>query len=306
MQKQTRRRPTRTSSFGTSGRISHDSSPFYARALQPDQADLDIKPQPEQAIPEDCLDTIFRHTSEDMGELPDRSVHLMVTSPPYNVGKDYDEDLTMDDYRGLLSRVMAETFRVLVDGGRACVNIANLGRRPYIPIHSYIIEDAHVAGFFMRGEIIWNKAAGAGNSTAWGSWRSPSNPVLRDTHEYILVFQKPPFKRVGPERAGGDDLTRRFSGTSPAAFGRSGPESAKRAGHPAPFPVELPRRLIELYTYSDEVVLDPFMGAGATALAADRGWAGAIVGYETDAGYADRAEQRIEELRSAFVTAVEP
>ena len=156
------RRPTRTSSFGTSGRISHDASPFYARALQPDQADLDIKPQPEQAIPEDRLDTIFRHTSEDMGELPDRSVHLMVTSPPYNVGKDYDEDLTMDDYRGLLSRVMAETFRVLVDGGRACVNIANLGRRPYIPIHSYIIEDAHDAGFFMRGEIIWNKGRGRG------------------------------------------------------------------------------------------------------------------------------------------------
>ena len=202
MPKQTRRRPTRTSSFGTNGRISHDSSPFYARALQPDPAVLEVEPQPEQAIPADRLDTIFRHTSEDMRELPDRSVHLMVTSPPYNVGKDYDEDLTMDDYRGLLRRVLAETFRVLVDGGRACVNIANLGRRPYIPIHSYVIEDAHDIGFFMRGEIIWNKAAGAGNSTAWGSWRSPSNPVLRDTHEYILVFQKPPFKRIAPkERA---------------------------------------------------------------------------------------------------------
>ena len=297
MQKQTRRRPTRTSSFGTSGRISHDASPFYARALQPDPAELDIKPQPEQAIPEDRLDTIFRHTSEDMRELPDRSVHLMITSPPYNVGKDYDEDLSMDDYRGLLSRVMTETFRALVDGGRACVNIANLGRRPYIPIHSYIIEDAHDAGFFMRGEIIWNKAAGAGNSTAWGSWRSPSNPVLRDTHEYILVFQKPPFKRVAPKERAATISRDDFLELTRSVW-TFGPESAKRAGHPAPFPVELPRRLIELYTFSDEVVLDPFMGAGATALAAiDRGRL--FVGYETDAGYSDRAEQRIEEWRSA-------
>ena len=289
MPRQTRR-PTRTSSFGTSGRISHDSSPFYARALQPDPAVLEVEPQPEQAIPEDRLDTIFRHTSEDMRELPDRSVHLMVTSPPYNVGKDYDEDLSMDDYRGLLRRVLAETFRVLVDGGRACVNIANLGRRPYIPIHSYVIEDAHDKGFFMRGEIIWNKAAGAGNSTAWGSWRSPTNPVLRDTHEYILVFQKPPFKRVAPkERAA------TISRDDFLEFTRSvwtfGPESAKRAGHPAPFPVELPRRLIELYTFGGDIVLDPFMGAGATAIAATE-LGRRYVGYETDDGYADRAEQR--------------
>ena len=297
MQKQTRRRSTRTSSFGTNGRISHDASPFYARALYLDSAALDIKPQPEQVISKDRLDRIFRHTSEEMWELPDRSVHLMVTSPPYNVGKDYDEDLTMDDYRGLLSRVVAETFRVLVDGGRACVNIANLGRRPYIPIHSYVIEDALDVGFFMRGEVIWNKAAGAGNSTAWGSWRSPSNPVLRDVHEYILVFQKPPFKRVAPK-----EREATISRDDFLEFTRSvwtfGPESAKRAGHPAPFPVELPRRLIQLYTYSDEVVLDPFIGAGATALAAIE--AGRrYVGYETDAGYADRAEQRIEEWRSA-------
>ena len=233
-----------------------------------------------------------------MRELPDRSVHLMVTSPPYNVGKDYDEDLSMDDYRGLLSRVMAETFRVLVDGGRACVNIANLGRRPYIPIHSYIIEDAHDAGFFMRGEIIWNKAAGAGNSTAWGSWRSPSNPVLRDTHEYILVFQKPPFKRVAPkERAATisrDDFlelhpqrldvrTRvRQTGRSPCAVPRGTTEATDRA----------------LHLFGGDIVLDPFMGAGATAIAATE-LGRRYVGYETNDGYADRAEQRIDEWRSA-------
>ena len=149
----------------------------------------------------------------------------------------------------------------------------------------------------MRGEIIWDKAAGAGNSTAWGSWRSPSNPVLRDTHEYILVFQKPPFKRAAPK-----EREATISRDDFLEFTRSvwtfGPESAKRAGHPAPFPVELPRRLIELYTYSGEVVLDPFIGAGATALAAIE-TGRRFVGYETDDGYADRADERIEEWRSA-------
>ena len=157
---------------------------------------------------------------------------------------------------------------MLVDGGRACVNIANLGRRPYIPIHSYVIEDAHDKGFFMRGEIIWNKAAGAGNSTAWGSWRSPTNPVLRDTHEYILEFQKPPFRRNRPERAGARPSHATIFWNFTRSVWTFGPESAKRAGHPAPFPVELPRRLIELYTFGGDIVLDPFMGAGATAIAA--------------------------------------
>ena len=299
MQKQTRRRrPTRTSSFGTNGRISHDASTFYARALYLDSAALEIKPEPDQIIPTDRLDRIFRHTSEDMRELPDRSVHLMVTSPPYNVGKDYDDDLTIDEYRLLLKRVMEETYRVLVDGGRACVNIANLGRRPYIPIHSYVIEDAHDAGFFMRGEIIWNKADVAGNSTAWGSWRSPSNPILRDTHEYILVFQKPPFKRIAPKKRRATISPEDFLEFTSSVWAFP-PESAKRAGHPAPFPVELPKRLIKLYTFSDEVVLDPFMGTGATALAAVE--AGRrFVGFETFDEYAERATRRIEEWRSEF------
>ena len=134
------RRPTRTSAFGAGGRISHDSSEYYSRALQPDEAELNVKPRPEQAVPAESLDRIFTHTSEEMSELPDRSVHLMVTSPPYNVGKEYDEDLSLADYSGLLLNVLRETYRVLVDGGRACVNVANLGRKPYIPLHSIIIN----------------------------------------------------------------------------------------------------------------------------------------------------------------------
>ena len=291
----TKRRTTSTSSFGANGRISHDSSAFYSRAFQPEIDASNVGE--EHAAPEDSLDRIYAHSSEDMHELPDGSVHLMVTSPPYNVGKEYDEDLTMEDYRGLLHRVLAETWRVTAPGGRVCVNVANLGRKPYIPLHAYVISDASEIGFQMRGEIIWDKGAGAGTSTAWGSWRSASNPTLRDTHEYILVFQKPHpetgFGRKAPEgrenTIGRDDFL-----DSTKSVWHFSPQSAKRASHPAPFPVELPRRLIELYTYTGDVVLDPFIGTGATAIAAAASGR-RYVGYDTSAEYCAIAEERIAE-----------
>ena len=292
-----KQRPTSTSSFGTNGRFSHDSSDYYARALQPENREsLDKKPEPEQQIPEKFLDSFINHSSEQMTELPDRSVHLMVTSPPYNVGKEYDDDLTHDEYLALIGNVMQETFRVLVDGGRALVNVANLGRKPYIPLHAYIIQEAAKAGFHMRGEVIWNKSAGAGTSTAWGSWKSPSNPTLRDTHEYILIFQKPPFGRKpinGREPTISRDEFLEFT----KSVWEFAPQSAKQVGHPAPFPEELPRRAIELYTFSDEVVLDPFMGTGSTALAAvktDR----KFVGYDVSSEYVELANERINAHRS--------
>jgi site-specific DNA-methyltransferase (adenine-specific) len=287
-----KQRPTSTSSFGTNGRFSHDSSEYYSRALQPEDRDaLDKKPEAEQSVPVDIIDSFISHSSETMTELPDRSVHLMVTSPPYNVGKDYDDDLTHDQYMQLIGNVMQEVFRVLVDGGRALVNVANLGRKPYIPLHAYIIEQAAIAGFHMRGEIIWNKSAGAGTSTAWGSWMSPSNPTLRDTHEYILVFQKPPFGRKpidGREPTISRDDFLEFT----KSVWEFAPQSAKQVGHPAPFPEELPRRAIELYSFSGEVVLDPFMGTGSTALAAVKSERH-FVGYDVSSEYVALAEQRL-------------
>ena len=228
-----------------------------------------------------------------MSELPDNSVHLMVTSPPYNVGKDYEDDLSLEDYRSLLKSVMAETYRVLVPGGRACINIANVGRKPYIPLNYMIGSDTVDIGFRMRGEIIWNKSASAGASCAWGSWRSPANPVLRDVHEYIMIFCKEDFNRrdgKGREATIERDEFLEFTKsiwTMPA-------ESAKKARHPAPFPVELPRRLIQLYTFSGDVVLDPFMGSGTTAVAAamsNRRW----VGYEISKDYIGIVHQRVRE-----------
>lgn len=245
----------------------------------------------ENEIPDEASNRIYCHSSEEMQELPDLCVHLMVTSPPYNVGKDYDENLTLEDYRTFLMRVWIEVRRVLVPGGRACINVANLGRKPYIPMHAYIIEDMHALGFLMRGEIIWNKAASASPSTAWGSWRSPANPTLRDVHEYILVFSKDQFRRK--PLVGRQSTIQREEFLEYTRSVWSFPaEPARSIGHPAPFPVELPRRLIELYTFSREVVLDPFMGSGQTALAALKSGR-FYVGYETNPDYVVLAEERI-------------
>jgi site-specific DNA-methyltransferase (adenine-specific) len=284
---------TSTSSYGSPGRASHDSSSFYKGRLYQGTETKGDKEYIENPIPEADLDRIFVKSSEKMSELPDMSVHLMVTSPPYNVGKEYDEDLTLDEYRRLLQRVLSETHRVLVTGGRVCINIANLGRKPYIPLHSFIIEDMLEIGFMMRGEIIWNKASSASSSTAWGSWLSASNPVLRDVHEYILIFSKDDFSRPGKGRestiAREDFLDWTKSvWTFPAV-------SAKKIGHPAPFPEDLPRRSIELYTFLEDVVLDPFCGSGTTCVAAKK-LGRRYIGYEINADYVELVEKRLEEI----------
>jgi len=225
-----------------------------------------------------------------MDELSDNSVHLMITSPPYNVTKEYDDNLNLKEYRQLLKNVWYEIFRVLVPGGRACINIANLGRKPYIPLHSYIIEEMQEIGFLMRGEIIWNKASSASPSTAWGSWLSAANPVLRDIHEYILIFSKDSFRRF---RNNKENTIRKHEflewtksvWTFPAV-------SAKKIGHPAPFPEELPYRLIKLYSFKDDVILDPFVGSGTTCISAIKNGR-RYIGYDIEPKYVRLAEKRI-------------
>lgn len=284
------RRTTETSPFGTPGRISHDSSKFYeSRLYEHVQGDRQVK-YIENPVPPEHLNRVFCKSSEVMDELPEHSVHLMVTSPPYNASKEYDEDLNLEEYLGLLRRVWAETYRVLVPGGRACINLANLGRKPYIPLHSYIIEQMLKIGYLMRGEIIWNKAASASPSTAWGSWMSATNPVLRDVHEYILVFSKDTFKR---KRLGRESTIARQDFLEWTKSVWSFPAvSARKIGHPAPFPEELPHRLIQLYTFRGEVVLDPFVGSGTTCLAA-KADGRSYVGYEVDEEYVRLAEERL-------------
>ncbi|MCX8117378.1 MAG: site-specific DNA-methyltransferase [Desulfobacterota bacterium] len=289
-----RKNGTKTSPFGSPGRVGHDSTPFYTSKLYEGLPKEEITKYTENFISPELLDKIFSKTSERMEELPDSSVHLMVTSPPYNVGKEYDENLTLTEYRAFLKRVWNEVKRVLVPGGRACINIANLGRKPYIPLHAFVIEDMMDLGFLMRGEIIWNKASSGSPSTAWGSWLSAKNPTLRDIHEYILIFSKGMFSR--------ENIFRRRTTISKEEFLEFTKsvwtfyaEPATKVGHPAPFPVELPYRLIQLYTFEGEVVLDPFMGSGQTAVAAIK-TRRHYIGYEINKEYVKLAERRIKEF----------
>jgi len=290
-----RRRATRTSAFGSPGRINHDSAAFYGSRLYEELPREKPMEPIENALKSEFTDRIFCKSSESMDELPDNSVHLVVTSPPYNVGKEYDRNLTLTEYREFLQRIWKETERVLVPGGRICVNIANLGRRPYIPLHVFIVEDMLKLGLLMRGEIIWNKASSSSTSTAWGSWLSAVNPTLRDVHEYLLVFSKGMFRRDDHKR--GSTISRAEFLEFTKSVWTFGAEPARKVGHPAPFPVELPYRCIQLYTFKGEVVLDPFMGSGQSAIAAISA-ARHYVGYEIKPEYVELSRSRIESYLS--------
>ena len=294
-----KRTGTKTSAFGSPGRVNHDSTPFYASKLYEGLPKEEITEYVENPIPPEFLDKIFCKSSEKMEEIPDNSIHLMVTSPPYNVGKEYDENLTLNEYREFLRKVWSEVKRVLVPGGRACINIANLGRKPYIPLHVFTVEDMLDLGFLMRGEIIWNKASSGSPSTAWGSWLSAKNPVLRDVHEYILVFSKGMFSR-GNLRRKSTISKEEFLEFTKSVWTYAA-EPATKVGHPAPFPVELPYRLIQLYTFEGEIVLDPFMGSGQTAIAAVKTHRH-YVGYDINEEYTRLAERRIKEFSLSLNT----
>lgn len=285
-----KRTGTKTSSFGTPGRINHDATKFYTSRLYENIAHGKKVEYVENPIDEKYLNQILCKSSEQMSELPDNSIHLMITSPPYNVSKEYDEDLSLNEYLDFLNRVWKEAYRVIVPGGRVCINIANLGRKPYIALHGYIIQGMLEIGYLMRGEIIWNKASSASPSTAWGSWMSAGNPVLRDIHEYILVFCKESFSRQKGKK---ENTIRKEQflewtksvWTFPAV-------SAKKIGHPAPFPEELPYRLIQLYSFKGDMILDPFVGSGTTcltALKANRNY----IGYDNNTKYVELAKERI-------------
>ena len=287
-------------------REGHDASTFYDRFPVPEISHDSrvVRPTAES------LDRLWVGDARDMdahGQVADGSVALVATSPPYFAGKEYEEAVGQGhipadylDYLKMLEAVLAECVRKLEPGGRVAVNVANLGRRPYRSLSADLIRILQDRlGLLLRGEVIWRKARGAAGNCAWGSFQRPSNPVLRDLTERVVLASKGRFDRAVPaaERAvrglpseGTAPVDEFMEATTdvweiPSA-------SATRVGHPAPFPVELPQRLIDLYTYRGDLVLDPFMGAGTTAVAAVR-TGRHYAGFDTDAGYVALAEERI-------------
>ena len=283
---------TITSKFGTSGRINHNSRPFYESNLYSSAYRENTKDIVENEVPKTVLNKIFCKSSENMEELVNNSIHLLITSPPYNVGKEYDKDYSLEDYLLFLKKIWKESYRVLAPGGRICINVANLGRKPYIPLHSYIIKDMLELGYLMRGEIIWCKGSSSSPSTAWGSWLSASNPTLRDTHEYILIFSKDSYSRKRENKI--NTITRDEFLEYTKSIWNFNAVSARKIGHPAPFPIDLPMRLLQLYSFKGDVVLDPFMGSGQTALAALKAERN-FVGYDSEREYVELANKRIDQ-----------
>lgn len=286
---------TQTSTFGTSKRESHDASEFYARNML---SSTGISPLPKadiEAINVPSVgawaDKIYCSSSTSMDEIPDNSIALAFTSPPYNVGKDYDADIDVSEYLQLIEDVGKEVYRKLRPGGRYLINVANVGRKPYIPLHSLFWQLHLEIGYLPMGEVIWQKAKGANGSCAWGSWMSAKAPRLRDIHEYILVLAKQDYSR--PDK-GESDISRDEFMDATLSIWNIPPESAQRVGHPAPFPVALAARVIRLFSYKGDVVLDPFVGSGTTCVAAAQ-LGRHYVGYDISAEYCELAEKRIQE-----------
>lgn len=307
-----RRRPTSTSAFGVGRREGHDASDFYARFAAPEISDDD------QLVDDPAvrsLDRVVHGSSTDMSQVADGSVALVVTSPPYFAGKAYETELDAEhvpatylEYLQMLRDVFAECVRTLEPGGRIAVNVANLGRRPYrnlaADVTAILQDDLRL---LLRGEVVWVKQRGASGSCAWGSFQRATNPVLRDLTERVVIASKGRFDRPVPAA---ERHRRGLPSTSTVHrdefmdatldLWEIPPESARRVGHPAPFPVALPERLINLYTYQGDLVLDPFMGSGTTAVAALR-TGRHFVGYDTDAEYVQRAHERIAAERERLV-----
>jgi DNA modification methylase len=199
--------------------------------------------------------------------LPEESVHLAITSPPYNVGisyRGYADNLRHEEYLSWLKEVWKALRRVLVPGGRFALNVAPTSIRDFHPIHHDLSRDLRELGYIMRTEIIWYKQS-MGRRTAWGSWRSPANPHIVPSWEYVLVFSKDDWRLAGDRSAA--DLTGAEFQKFSDGFWDIRPER-RRGGHPAPFPEELIERLIKFYSYRGNLVLDMFGGTGTVAAVA--------------------------------------
>ncbi|HTL84330.1 MAG TPA: DNA methyltransferase [Acidimicrobiia bacterium] len=303
-----KKRGTATSNFGVGKRESHDATAFYERFEAPE-----VSGHADVVAPYQLANPFVEGDARNMSTITNGSVALVVTSPPYFAGKQYEEELERDgvpasylEYLDMLRDVFAECARKLEPGGRIAVNVANLGRKPYRSLSADVIRILQDdLGLLLRGEVIWRKGEGAGGNCAWGSFRNAANPVLRDITERVVIASKGRFDRA-KARLEREQLGLPSESTIDADEFMAAtldvwdipPESARRVSHPAPFPVELPERLIRLYTFDNDLVLDPFMGSGSTLVAAAR-LGRRYVGYDLDPTYIDIAKLRVRDESNA-------
>jgi DNA modification methylase len=230
-----------------------------------------------------------------LARIPDRSIDLIITSPPYNFGHSYAQDPHDDThewniYFEQLLTVWRECERVLKTGGRMAVNIQPLFS-DYVPTHHVISQQLASLGLLWKAEFLWEKNNYNAKYTAWGSWKSPSMPYIKYTWEFIEVFDKATHKKAG--RCEDIDITAdEFKEWVRGKWSFPPEMRMKDYSHPAMFPEELPRRLMKLFSYKNDIVLDPFNGAGTTTLVA---WKlhRRFIGIDVSQQYCDMALQRL-------------
>ena len=250
------------------------------------------------------LVNVWNADARDLDGFVAPGVDLVITSPPYNVGLPYgahDDNMPQADYLALLAAVWDACYQVMAPGARvAVVGPHGVGRDPWRPWAAPVGETLTAAGFVRAGDLTWDKGT-TGNRTSWGSWRLPTAPCLRDRTEAVIIACKPGRLVIPAGALTRDEKGRRVSpwltSVDFCALSQNlwaiPPASAKRIGHPAPFPLDLAARLIRFYAWPGARVLDPFAGAGSVGLAArDLGCGADLV--EIDAGYCDLTARRLE------------
>lgn len=254
------------------------------------------------AVPDEFKNKIICDDSEEvLKKIPDNSVDLIFTSPPYNFGLDYNEyqdDSYWEDYFKKLYSIFDECIRVVKYGGRIVINIQPLFS-DYIPTHHIISNYFIKKKLIWKGEILWEKNNYNCKYTSWGSWKSPSSPYLKYTWEFIEVFCKGDLKHSGDSK--NIDITGdEFKNWTTAKWSIAPEKNMKKYSHPAMFPRKLAERVLKLFSYQEDFILDPFNGAGTTTFVANY-LNRYYLGIDTSAKYCKTASDRIDDFKNEVI-----